>query len=97
MGGENPDRLSGLNEKRLIGLENEQRLDDGSERLRITGRFPPSPVDDEILWVLRYFGVEIVLQAAQCRLLQPALGIEVVPVKGRSYHQFILARSDRAS
>jgi hypothetical protein len=29
--------------------------------------------------------------------LQPALGIEVGPVKSRRYHRFILARSDYAS
>lgn len=91
MSGEDSDRLSGLHEQGLIGFEGDQRIDDRRQRLRVAGRLSGSSVDDQPLGILGDLGIEVVLEAAQCRFLQPAFSVELGAVEGRRYHRSILA------
>ena len=67
------DRLSRLDEQRLVVLEPAQRLDDSIETLPVARGTADPAVDDQLLGPLGDFGVEVVHQHPQCRLGLPAL------------------------
>src|SRR5512142_1463448 len=76
---EDADRLARLDEERLVVLEPAELADDGVEGLPAP-RCPPGPaVDDEMVRVLGHFGVEVVHQHAERRLLLPALAAQLAP------------------
>ena len=69
---EDPHRTPRLNQHRLVGLErregSHQRVEAGPVARRSSG----AAVDDQVIGTFGDFGVEIILQHAQCRLLGPA-------------------------
>ena len=67
------DRLARLHEQRLIGLKIDQLTNDRVVTLLVARRLADSAVDDQLLWLLRHIGVQVVLQHPQDRLLLPAL------------------------
>ena len=73
MGPEDPDRLAALHQQRLVVLEPPERGDDTLVALPIPGRFPSSPVDDELLGPLCNCGIEVVHQHPKRGLLVPTL------------------------
>ena len=68
---EDRHRLSTLHDQRLVVTEAPERLDDPVERVPVPSRFAGSPVDDELVRLLRV--LEVVLEHAEDRLLPPAL------------------------
>ena len=70
---EHADRLAGLDQQRLVGVERAQRLDDAIEAFPVARRAADAAVDDQLVRILRDLGVEIVHQHAQRRFGQPAL------------------------
>ena len=74
VGAEDADRLAGLDEQRLVGLEPLQAVDDEVEVLPGARRAADAAVDDELVRVLGDVGVQVVHQHAHRRLGQPALG-----------------------
>src|SRR5207244_8495539 len=74
---EDPNRLPGLDDERLVLLDRLQRVHDLVEALPVP-RCPGSArVDDQLFGVLRV--LEVVLEHPQDRLLPPALAAELRP------------------
>ena len=69
---EDADRLAGLHQQRLVGLERTQRVDDRVERLPRSRGAARAAVDHQIVGPLRDLGIEVVHEHAECRLLRPA-------------------------
>ena len=76
---EDPDRLAGLDEQRLVVAQAEQRPHDVPQRLVRPGRPPGAAVDDELLGMLGDLRVEVVEQHSQRRLGLPRERIELRP------------------
>ncbi len=83
VGAEPPDRLAGLHQQRLVVVEISQVAHDGVECIPAPRRLAPAAVDDQLIGVLGHRGVEVVHQAAQCCLLEPSLGRQGRPARGR--------------
>jgi hypothetical protein len=73
MGTKDGDRLARLDEERFVTFECAKRLHDGVKAIPIASRFPGAAVDDQILRFLGDFGVEIIQEHAESRLLLPTL------------------------
>jgi hypothetical protein len=69
---ENPDRLAGLDQKRLIIVEGFQRGNYGFVTVPISGCFAGASVDDQILGTLGNLFIEIVHEHAHGSFLLPA-------------------------
>ena len=73
VGAEHPDRLAGLHQHGLVGLQAAQRPHDRVERLPAAGGPAGAAVDHQILGVFGDLGVEVVHQHPQRGLLLPTL------------------------
>src|SRR5690606_16018003 len=73
MGTENTDRLAGLDEQRLVGIEVAQGGDDAVERIPAPGGLADAAVDDEVIRALGDIGNGIVHHAPQRSVGKPAL------------------------
>ena len=73
VGAEHADRLAGLHQHGLVGLQAAQRPHDRVERLPAAGGAAGAAVDHQILGMLGDLGVEVVHQHPQRGLLLPAL------------------------
>ena len=88
---EHADRLAGLHEQRLVGLELVEGAHDRVVRLPAAGGLAGAAVDDEVFGVLGDLGVEVVHQHALGGLGAPALGGAHVAARGA--RRFELRRS----
>ena len=96
VGLEHADRLAGLDQERLVGLELSERPDDPVKALPVAGGAPDAAIDDEFLRSLGDLGVEIVHQHAKRRLGEPALRREVAAAR-RADRPGIVASCHRGS
>ena len=85
MGSKNAHRLTALNQERLIVLETLKTTHDGIEGLPRARRLAAPTVDNELGGVLRHFWIQIVHQAAERRLLEPALGAKLRAARGLDF------------
>ena len=69
---DDPDRLAGLDEQRLVVGEAPELADDGVEGVPAAGRATGPAVDDEVVRVLGDLGVQVVHEHPQDRFLLPA-------------------------
>jgi hypothetical protein len=74
---EDSDRLTALNEHRLVVAERQQRADERAQRLGIPRRLSRAAVDDELLGPLGDLRVEIVQQHSQRRLRRPRARVQL--------------------
>jgi hypothetical protein len=74
---EDGDGLPRLDEQRLVVLQRGEFAHDGVERVPVARRLAAPAVDDEVVGALGHFRVEVVHQAAQGRLLMPALAVKL--------------------
>ncbi|MNV74928.1 hypothetical protein D3C71_1681830 [compost metagenome] len=81
MGLEQPHRLAGLDDQRLVLVHLGERLDDGAMRRPVARRFAESGIDDEIVRVLA--DRKHVFEQPQQSLLPPALGAQFRPAGDR--------------
>ena len=70
------DRLSRLDEKRLIGAEPLQGRDDRVEALPVARRLAGPAVDDEVLRLLGHVRIEVVLEHPEGGFLDPSPAAE---------------------
>ena len=77
VGAEDADRLAGLDQQRLVGLELLQRRDDAVEVVPGPRRPADAAVDHELVRVLGHVGVQVVHQHPHRRLGQPGLGADL--------------------
>ena len=73
MRAEDPLRPPRLHDQRFVVIERLQGPHDGVKRRPVARRAPPPAVDDQLVGILRHFGIEIIVQHAQGRFLVPAL------------------------
>ena len=73
---EHADRLARLHQQRLVVVELAQRRQDRVEAGPVARRAADAAVHDEMLRILRHFGIEVVLQHAVGGLGEPALARE---------------------
>src|SRR3546814_13178984 len=71
MSPEDADRLSRLDEQRLVALKALQGRDDALERLPIAGGLSDAPINDQILRPLGDLGIQVVNQPAEGGFRQP--------------------------
>ncbi len=71
MRAEHTDRLAGLHQQRLVGLQFAQALYDGVEAVPVARRPADAAIDDQLFRLLGHLGVEIVHQHPQRRLGGP--------------------------
>ena len=76
VGAEHADRLAGLHEQRLVGLEAPQGRDDAVEALPVARGAADAAIDDQFVRPLGDVGIEIVHQHPHRRFGQPAFGAE---------------------
>jgi hypothetical protein len=76
VGTEDPDRLAGLDQQRLVGLERSERRGDAIEAVPIARGAADAAIDHQLVGFFSDLGVEIVHQHAERRLGQPALGAD---------------------
>src|SRR5690348_9331546 len=72
MRAKNADGLAGLDEESFVVFKTAKRLYDGVKTFPVARRFAASAIDDQILWALADFGIEIVHQHAESGFLLPA-------------------------
>ena len=85
MGAHDADRLAGLHEHRLVGLERAQRAHERVERLPVAGGAAGAAVDDEVVGALGDLGVEVVHAACAARppAASPARSARCRAARGR--------------
>ena len=76
VGGQDADRLAGLHQQRLVGLQGPQGPDDRVVRRPVAGGLAGAAVDHEPVGMLGDIGIEVVLEHAQRGLLRPPEGRE---------------------
>ena len=82
MGAEDADRLAGLDEQRLVGLEPAQRRDDAVEAFPVARGAADAAIDDELARPLRHLRIEVVHQHPERRFGEPALGGDLGAARG---------------
>ncbi len=87
-----PTGLPDCTKKRLVVLETFEARHDRMEGFPVPGGPPGSAVDDEIVGILGYLGIEIVLKAAEGGFLKPAFGMELGSAMGSNRHRGTLER-----
>jgi hypothetical protein len=88
------DRLSALDEQRLVILQRAERVHDRVERLPIPSGAAGAAVDDEIRRPFGDVGIEVVHEHPQRRLLLPPLAGDLAPAR-RTDHAWLGAPSRR--
>ena len=76
------DRLAGLDEQGLVGLEPAQRLHDFVESVPVARGAADAAIDHQFARPLGDVGIEIVHQHAQRRFGEPALGAQLGSARG---------------
>ena len=86
---EHADRLAGLDEQRLVGVQSGQFTGDRVEAGPVARRLAGAAVDDQVLWALGDVRVEVVVEHPQRRFGLPVLGGELGTARGadRAGHQ----------
>jgi hypothetical protein len=79
-----PTGLPDWNQQRFVCIERAQRLDDAIETFPVARGAADAAVHDQLVGILRDFGIEIVHQHAQRRFGQPALRERCVPRGART-------------
>jgi hypothetical protein len=79
--GKTADRLARLHQQRFLIAQLLQLADDGVIALPVAGRFANAAIDHQIGGPLGHLRVEIVHQAAQRRLLLPALAAQLAAAR----------------
>ena len=87
MGAEDADRLSRLDQQRLVVFETLEARHDGVERFPVAGGPTGAAVDDQIVGILGDLRIEVVLQAPEGCLLKPAFGVKLGSPMGSNRHR----------
>ena len=89
VGLEHADRLSRLDEQRLVGLQPPQGLDDLVEGVPVARRAADAAVNHQLARALGDIGIEVVHQHAHRRFGEPALGGDLRPAR-RAHHAHVV-------
>ena len=81
MRGKHSHRLAALHQQRLFAAQPFQLAHDGVKALPVARRLADAAIDHQVRWPFGHFRIEVVHQAAQRRLLLPALAAQLVAAR----------------
>ncbi len=85
VGRENCDRFARLDEKGLVVTETLESIDDGVVAVPVPRRLPRPTVHDQLGWILRVLGIEVVHQHPHRRFLEPSPTGDLAAARSSDY------------